>query len=157
MIYYIFIRFTFHYQKLIFLFKCLIGLLILYMASNIDNWLPESGKPNLKMLIIVIFLVNILSATQDIVVDGWALTLLNKWAVQRDTILFFTEILINFDFINRKNVGYASTCNSVGVPFGMFIGSVCFTLLVSDQFNTTYFRATPGTGGLITMKSTKIK
>lgn len=73
------------------------------------------------------------------------------------TILFFTDILLNFDFIYRKNVGYASTCNSVGVPFGMFIGSVCFTLLVSEQFNATYFRATPGTGGLITMKSTKIK
>lgn len=35
----------------------------------------------------------------------------------------------------------------------MFIGSVCFTLLVSEQFNITYFRAAPGTGGLITMKS----
>lgn len=57
---------------------CLIGLLVLYMASNIEDWLPESGKPNLKMLIIVIFVVNILSATQDIVVDGWALTILNK-------------------------------------------------------------------------------
>ncbi|XP_022174745.1 acetyl-coenzyme A transporter 1-like [Myzus persicae] len=110
--------------------QLLMGLLILYMASNIDDWLPESGKPNLTMLITVVFVVNILSATQDIVVDGWALTMLKK-----------------------KNVGYASTCNSVGVPFGMFIGSVCFTLLVSEQFNITYFRATPGTGGLITMKS----
>ncbi|CAI6366795.1 unnamed protein product [Macrosiphum euphorbiae] len=110
--------------------QLLMGLLVLYMASNIDGWLPASGKPNLKMLIIVVFVVNILSATQDIVVDGWALTMLNK-----------------------KNVGYASTCNSVGVPFGMFIGSVCFTLLVSDQFNSTYFRSTPGTGGLVSMKS----
>jgi len=48
------------------------------MANNIDNWLPESGKPNLKMLIIVVFVINILSATQDIVVDGWALTMLKK-------------------------------------------------------------------------------
>ncbi|XP_026808439.1 acetyl-coenzyme A transporter 1-like [Rhopalosiphum maidis] len=108
----------------------LMGVLVLYIASNIDNWLPESGKPNLKMLIIVVFVVNILSATQDIVVDGWALTMLKK-----------------------KNVGYASTCNSVGVPFGMFLGSVCFTLIVSEQFNVTYFRAVPGAGGLLTMKS----
>lgn len=48
------------------------------MASNIDDWLPELGKPNLKMLIIVVFVVNVLSATQDIVVDGWALTMLKK-------------------------------------------------------------------------------
>lgn len=60
-------------------------------------------------------------------------------------------------FFNRKNVSYASTCNSVGVPFGMFIGSVCFVLLMSEQFNINYFRAAPGSGGLITMKSTKIK
>ncbi|CAH1724862.1 acetyl-coenzyme A transporter 1-like isoform X2 [Aphis gossypii] len=108
----------------------LLGILILYMANNIEDWLPESGKPNLKILIIMFFVVNILSATQDIVVDGWALTMLKK-----------------------KNVGYASTCNSVGVPFGMFLGSVCFTLLVSEQFNVTHFRAAPGAGGLISMKS----
>lgn len=48
------------------------------MANNIEDWLPESGKPNLKILIIMFFVVNILSATQDIVVDGWALTMLKK-------------------------------------------------------------------------------
>lgn len=58
--------------------QLLMGLLILYMASNIDNWLPESGKPNMKTLIIVVFVINMLSATQDIVVDGWALTMLKK-------------------------------------------------------------------------------
>jgi PAT family acetyl-CoA transporter-like MFS transporter 1 len=48
------------------------------MAKNIDDWLPETGKPNLKMLTTIIFIINILSATQDIVVDGWALTMLKK-------------------------------------------------------------------------------
>lgn len=49
------------------------------MANNIDTWLPDTGQPNLKMLIIVVFIINFLSATQDIVVDGWALTMLKKY------------------------------------------------------------------------------
>jgi len=48
------------------------------MACNIADWLPESGKPNLKMLSIMVFVLNVLSSTQDIVVDGWALTMLKK-------------------------------------------------------------------------------
>lgn len=61
------------------------GLTLLYLASNIDNWLPESGNPNPKMISFVIFFVNILSATQDIVVDGWSLTILKKY--QLSTII----------------------------------------------------------------------
>lgn len=45
----------------------------------------------------------------------------------------------------------------VGVIFGMYIGSVCFTLLVSEGFSNTYLRSTPGVGGLITIKSKEIK
>lgn len=56
---------------------------MVYMASNIDEWLPESGKPNIEMILCVVFFVNLLSATQTIVVDGWALTMLKKWVGQR--------------------------------------------------------------------------
>lgn len=48
------------------------------MASNMDDWLPEVGKPNLKMIVRMIFAVNFLSATQDIAVDGWSLSVLKK-------------------------------------------------------------------------------
>lgn len=52
-------------------------------------------------------------------------------------------------------MNHASTCNSVGVPIGMFFGNVCFTLLVSQQFSSKInLRITSGPGGLITMKST---
>ncbi|KAE9541283.1 hypothetical protein AGLY_004528 [Aphis glycines] len=110
--------------------QLLMGLFMFYMACNIADWLPESGKPNLKMMLIVVLALNVLSSTQDIVVDGWALTMLKK-----------------------NNVSYTSMCNSIGVLFGIFLGEVCFTLLVSEEFNTKYFRSTPGTGGLISMKS----
>lgn len=56
---------------------------MMYMANNIDEWLPESGKPNIEMILCVVFFVNLLSATQTIVVDGWALTMLKKWVGPR--------------------------------------------------------------------------
>lgn len=51
-----------------------------YMAQDIDDLLPETGKPDITMLIYMFFIANFLAATQDIVVDGWALTMLKKWA-----------------------------------------------------------------------------
>lgn len=110
--------------------QILMGVTFIYMANNMDDWLPEVGKPNLKMIVRMIFAVNFLSATQDIAVDGWSLSVLKK-----------------------KNVSYASMCPSIGVPIGMFIGSVCFTLLVSEQFSVKYLGAITGAGGVITMKS----
>jgi MFS transporter, PAT family, solute carrier family 33 (acetyl-CoA transportor), member 1 len=50
----------------------------MYAASDIDNLLPETGKPNIKMLAYIFFMMNFLAATQDIVVDGWALTILKR-------------------------------------------------------------------------------
>lgn len=50
----------------------------IFIAYHIDDWLPEIGKPNLKMIVCVFFIVNYLCATQDIVVDGWALTMMRK-------------------------------------------------------------------------------
>lgn len=52
---------------------------MLYLSINVDEWLPESGNQNIKMIAFVIFCINLLSATQDIVVDGWSLTMLKKY------------------------------------------------------------------------------
>jgi len=54
-------------------------------------------------------------------------------------------------------VSYASVCPSIGVPIGMFSGSVCFTLLVSEQFSVKHLGTIPGAGGIMTMKSTDVK
>ena len=51
----------------------------------------------------------LLTATQDVVVDGWALTMLKP-----------------------SNVGYAATCNSVGQTAGWIMGFVLFTTLESQ-------------------------
>ena len=50
------------------------------------------------ILFSMFFFLNFLAATQDIAVDGWALTMLQ-----------------------RHNVGYASTCNSVGQVENAFL------------------------------------
>ncbi|XP_060866110.1 acetyl-coenzyme A transporter 1-like isoform X2 [Metopolophium dirhodum] len=66
----------------------------------------------------------------DIVVDGWALTLLQK-----------------------NNVGYASTCGSMGQVMGIMISAVSFILFTSEDFSNKYLRITHNVGGIVTVKS----
>ncbi|KAE9538631.1 hypothetical protein AGLY_005730 [Aphis glycines] len=108
----------------------LMGACFIYMGSNIDEWLPETRKPDILKLVIVFFFAKILAATQDIVVDGWALTMLKK-----------------------NNVGYASTCNATGQVMGVMISSVFSVLLTSEDFSNKYLRIRPDVGGVFTMKS----
>jgi len=51
----------------------------MYTASDIDNLLPETGKPDIVKLMYIFLMINILAATQDIAVDGWALTMLKRY------------------------------------------------------------------------------
>ncbi|CAK9812336.1 Acetyl-coenzyme A transporter 1 [Anthophora plagiata] len=105
------------------------GLFMLLLSSHVDKWLgDENTKPNIEMLTIIFFALNVLAATQDIVVDGWALTMLR-----------------------RCNVGYASTCNSVGQTAGFFIGYVLFMALESAEFCNSYLRSTPSNEGILTL------
>ncbi len=84
-----------------------IGITMLLLAQNVDFYL-DSNPPNVFTLTCMFFFLNFLAATQDIAVDGWALTMLQ-----------------------RKNVGYASTCNSVGQTAGYFMGYVFYMILES--------------------------
>ena len=107
----------------------LIGLFMIYISSNTDSLLnfsenDENEDQNLnapvssiQYLTFIFFSLNFFAATQDICVDGWCLTMLSK-----------------------ENVGWASTCNSVGQTAGWFIGNVVFLALESTNFSNTYFR-----------------
>ncbi|XP_001944982.1 acetyl-coenzyme A transporter 1 [Acyrthosiphon pisum] len=108
----------------------LMGTCFLYMANDIDDLLPNTGTPNIMVLMCMFFISNFLAATQDIVVDSWALTMLKK-----------------------NNVGHASTCNTTGQAIGVMLGSVFPILFASEDFCNKYLRDTPNTGGLMTMKS----
>merc|ERR1719242_1399648 len=65
--------------------------------------------PDVVALTAMFFVFNFLAATQDVAVDGWALTMLKP-----------------------SNVGYAATCNSVGQTTGWIMGFVLFTTLESQ-------------------------
>lgn len=87
----------------------LIGFTMLLLSANVDFYLGEHDQsPNIIALTGMFFFLNFLAATQDIAVDGWALTMLQ-----------------------RHNVGYASTCNSVGQTAGYFLGYVFYIGLES--------------------------
>ncbi|KAJ7995374.1 hypothetical protein DPEC_G00243900 [Dallia pectoralis] len=108
----------------------LLGLFMLYLSVTVDILLKsEGGKgPDVITLTAVFFMLSFLAATQDIAVDGWALTMLS-----------------------RENVGYASTCNSVGQTAGYFLGNVLFLALESADFCNKYIRAQPKATGLVTL------
>nr|XP_023020136.1 acetyl-coenzyme A transporter 1-like [Leptinotarsa decemlineata] len=90
----------------------LIGGFMLLLSSHVNKWLGDDGnQPNTEILTVLFFALNFLAATQDIAVDGWALTMLKK-----------------------TNVGHASTCNSVGQTTGYFLSYVVFMALESSTF-----------------------
>ena len=51
--------------------------------------------------------------------------------------------------LSAKNVGYASTCNSVGQTAGYFMGNICFLALTSPDLANKYLRSTPQDSGII--------
>jgi PAT family acetyl-CoA transporter-like MFS transporter 1 len=77
--------------------QLMIGFLLYYLSTRYEDLL-SSRETGVTELTIIFFALYFLAATQDIAVDGWALTMLSK-----------------------KNVGYAGTCNSVGQTAGYFL------------------------------------
>lgn len=92
------------------------------VGSNfISGWLGEgadgtqSGVLSVTNLTIYFISLYFLMATQDIAVDGWALTMLS-----------------------RENVGLASICNSVGQTVGVFLANQGFIALSDAQWCHRY-------------------
>ena len=86
------------------------------------------GSPSVYVLAGVFFFLNFLCATQDIAVDGWALTMLSK-----------------------RNVVYGSTCNTVGQTVGFSLGYLVFLALESPEVCNKYLRSIPSDTGMITL------
>lgn len=107
----------------------LIGLFMLVLSGHVSDWLGDGNKmPRVSVITLIFFSLNFLAATQDIAVDGWALTMLKK-----------------------KNVAHASTCNSVGQTAGYFLGYVVFMALESTEFCNKYIFSEPQTEGLVNL------
>lgn len=57
----------------------LIGIVMIIMSSSVTSWLGSNDEaPSMSILIISFLFLNFLAATQDIAVDGWALTMLKR-------------------------------------------------------------------------------
>lgn len=88
--------------------QILTGIVMLAAAPHVDSWMGNFNSasdgdfvgPQVAVLTTFFLFLYFLMATQDIIVDGWALTILS-----------------------RENVGYASVCNSIGQSFGYFIAN----------------------------------
>ena len=71
--------------------QLIIGFVMLFTGDFVDSILDAKGDTDVVMITTIFFALFFLCATQDIAVDGWALTMLSK-----------------------ENVGYAATCNAAG-------------------------------------------
>ena len=106
----------------------LLGFFMIVLSYDVPYLMDQSEdeKINVLALAILFFILNFLAATQDIAVDGWALTMLSK-----------------------ENVGFASTCNTIGQTAGYFIAFTVFMALESANFCNTYLRITPSDTGIV--------
>ncbi|OXA63506.1 acetyl-coenzyme A transporter 1 [Folsomia candida] len=104
----------------------LIGVTLLFLSFHVDSLIDSL---EIWVLTALMFFLNLLIATQDVVVDGWALNLLK-----------------------RENVGLATTSNAVGLKIGRFIGYGLFINLASPDFSNKYLRTVPKSDvGVVTL------
>lgn len=58
----------------------LIGIVMIIMSNSMTDWLgSDDVAPSMTILTISFLFLNFLAATQDIAVDGWALTMLKRY------------------------------------------------------------------------------
>ncbi|OJJ44245.1 hypothetical protein ASPZODRAFT_135030 [Penicilliopsis zonata CBS 506.65] len=107
------------------------GLAMIYLGANIDEMMKAAGANGGAgvwdftwwWFVLVFF-----CATQDIAVDGWAITLLSP-----------------------PNISYASTAQTVGLTAGHFLSYTVFLAFNSADFANRWFRSTPAEGGLLSL------
>ncbi|KAM0541870.1 hypothetical protein ACHAPJ_013060 [Fusarium lateritium] len=107
------------------------GFGMLFLGSHVEDMMATAGKPGgmtaFSFMLWWFFLV-LMCATQDIAVDGWALTLLTP-----------------------GNVSYASTAQTVGLTAGHFMSYTVFLAFNAADFANKWFRAVPSEEGLLSL------
>ena len=95
------------------------GIVMIAGSYHIDKWIDNLDSLDILSLEFYFLFLYFLMATQDVAVDGWALTMLSK-----------------------EHVGYASTCNSVGQVIGSFIANQGYIALSDPKWCYKYLGAT---------------
>lgn len=103
------------------------GLMLLWLGARAGE-LMEHAEERLYMFTFTFFMLVMLCATQDIAVDGWAITLLSQ-----------------------ENLGFASTAQTVGLTAGQFLSFTVFLAFNSKEFANRWFREVPGDHGIFTL------
>ncbi|KAI1617265.1 acetyl-CoA transporter [Exophiala viscosa] len=107
------------------------GLSMIYLGGRIDELMHKAGAKDGSGVWGFTgwwFLLVFLCATQDIAVDGWAISLLSL-----------------------QNISYASTAQTVGLTAGSFLSHTVFLALQAPDFANKWFRAVPKEYGLLTL------
>ncbi|EAU38502.1 hypothetical protein ATEG_01745 [Aspergillus terreus NIH2624] len=107
------------------------GLAMIYMGGKIEDMMKQAGAnggAGVWDFTCWWFLLVFFCATQDIAVDGWAITLMSP-----------------------PNISYASTAQTVGLTAGHFLSYTVFLAFNSADFANRYFRTTPAEGGLLSL------
>ena len=107
----------------IFPMQTLMGLTMIYISYNFNYWSggSDNSEPQVIVLTLWFFWLIFLTATQDIAVDGWALTILSKG--------------------NRE---LQAMCQTVGQTFGYALGFPVFLALNSSRVCIKWFGAQGG-------------
>ncbi|KAK9367934.1 acetyl-coenzyme A transporter 1-domain-containing protein [Lipomyces kononenkoae] len=105
------------------------ALMLLWLGSHIETLLA-TAESRLGFVTLLFFALVFLCATQDVAVDGWALTLLS-----------------------HANLSYASTAQTIGLNTGYFLSFTVFLAFNSAEFANKYFRTVPQDTGLLSMSS----
>ncbi|CCH45288.1 putative membrane protein [Wickerhamomyces ciferrii] len=105
------------------------GIVLIYLGTIMDQ-LILNPEENLSKITMGFFTLVMLCATQDIAVDGWALTILSE-----------------------QGLSYASTAQTVGINTGYFMSFTVFLALNSSGFCNKYLRSLPQDFGLVSVNS----
>ncbi|KAJ6112006.1 hypothetical protein N7523_008067 [Penicillium sp. IBT 18751x] len=107
------------------------GLAMIYMGRHIGTMMEQAGANNgagVWTFTYWWFMLVFFCATQDIAVDGWAISLMSP-----------------------PNISYASTAQTVGLTAGHFLSYTVFLAFNSKDFANRYFRAVPSEEGLMSL------
>ena len=107
------------------------GVGMLYMGGRATQMMRDAGVADgsgVWAFTMWWFLLVFFCATQDIAVDGWALTLLSQ-----------------------PNLSYASTAQTVGLTAGQFLSYTVFLALNSPDFANRWFRSVPLDRGVLSL------
>ncbi|KAG1693510.1 Acetyl-coenzyme A transporter 1 [Nymphon striatum] len=104
------------------------ALFMLVLSLTVTNLIGKDGNdvPNVAMLTLIFFMLKFFSATQDIALDAWTISILSK-----------------------RYVGYSVFCEAIGDIIGKKLGTIVFFALESPHFCNTFLRSVPSEHGIV--------